>query len=181
MMDLRFIIKDFNPTAPPEQKVDNVLEVKVNEIECIKNRLLSLEDLLKAREVEPPDYFENVSLTDDEISKVRTYLLYVWKTYFPDIPLSKTMRQQFIWNIPRPVYETFDYCQMSMYPDILNPMFWMFMNCVDLQPDVICSILTRSFDIITKDDIVFAHSVIDEWNPDNDEEENENNAEESQN
>jgi hypothetical protein len=55
------------------------------------------------------------------------------------------------------------------------------MNCVDLQPDVICSILTRSFDIIRKDDIVVAHSVIDEWNPDNDEGENENNAEESQN
>ena len=152
-MDLRYIVKDFNPTKIPEHIVDSAPINKMDkEISDIRKAVQSINDILTGgKPVPPPEYVEKCALKDEEISKVRSYILEIWKKYFSDYTLSKDMEQMFIWNIPRSVYKTFDDCVTYMKPDTVNPLFWFFMYCIDLTPDVFCGILNRFLRMISKD------------------------------
>lgn len=78
-----------------------------------------------------PQNIENTVLNDDEIAKVLSYLLYLQKEYFGDIPLSKELCKQFVWNIPKNVYDAFDKSLIREEPDILNPLLFFYIFCVD--------------------------------------------------
>lgn len=167
-MDLKYIVKGFK-LPKSEHIVDSaqISQLSQQEIHNITQRLISIEDTLsviKSRETnEAPEYFDDIELSDEEIVKVRTYLLEISDKYFPDIPLSKTMKYMFIWNIPRPVYETFEYCLVYGYPDVLNPMFWLFVNCLNLTPGLFCGILKHNVSLLDEETIEMADKIIDEY------------------
>ena len=173
-MDLQYIVKDFKPSKSVEHNVDSAPTniIDKNEINDINDRLLYIENILRnAPQTPPPNDFNDVELTDDEITDVRTYLLYVSDKYFHDIPLNNNMRQQFIWNIPRAVYETHQYCQLYMYPDVLDPLFWMIISVLDMSHEVMCKSFVNIIDNLKESDYDFAKEIIE--NNINEENENE--------
>ena len=152
VMDLRYIVKNFNPT-PRKQEVDTVPVVKQEEIEDIRQGIRCIMDLLSEHQSEmPPDYMNACELDDKQLTEVRSYLLKVWEEYFPGYELSKEMNQLFIWNIPNYIYKAAQYCSLKMYPDALNPLFWFIMYCIDFKdPDDYCRLILRTIESMTND------------------------------
>ena len=58
------------------------------------------------KENAPPEV-EHTVLNDNEIADVLSYLLELQEKYFNDIPLSKDLCKQFMWNIPKEAYKAF--------------------------------------------------------------------------
>jgi hypothetical protein len=182
-MNLQYVIKDFNPTSKVEHNVDSAppqheitVEFKNFMYEGIVDQLSkpildALNEIRNTKESFPPNDFKNVELTDEEISNVRSYMLYISEKYFPDIPLNMDMRQEFIWNIPRPIYETHEYCRLYMYPEMVDPLFWMTISVLDMSPEVICKVFIKLVNAFREEDYNFAKEIID--NNNNEENENE--------
>ena len=130
-------------TAKPDVELND----KVNQlIQCMKE--------LAEKDNSAPINFDSYSLDDNEITQVLTWLLNYQEKYFPDTPLSETLQQNFMWNIPREIYDAActaeDYC----YPDALNPIFWFYMFCLENPHDMIGQFITKAINSITDEDIL---------------------------
>lgn len=129
---------------PTDTKTEKILK-------DISENMKSIRDFM-SNNVPQTEVVPESTLDDSEINEVRSYILYIKQKYFPDIKFSKTMPSLFMWNIPREVYETSAYLAVRDEPDVLNPLFWLFMYCVDLTPGLACKILKEAFGYVTKDD-----------------------------
>lgn len=132
----------------PAKTTEQMLE----ESEKLVEDLTKLVKDLMANNAQQTESIPESSLDDSEINEVRSYILYIKQKYFPDIKFSKTMPSLFMWNIPREVYDTAAHMVIRDEPDVLNPLFWLFMYCVDLTPGLACKILKEAFGAVTKDD-----------------------------
>lgn len=83
------------------------------------------------KSIEPPEDIEKTSLNDDETNEVLTYLLYLQEEYFRDIPLKDVLNKKFIWNIPKDVYEAYSASKIREEPDVLNPLFYFYIFCME--------------------------------------------------
>jgi hypothetical protein len=141
-------------TATPAVVEKPVVVEKIIEKEVIdkdtKDLLISIKDLMASRgEEEAPEWMKESTLTDDECAIIESFIMDVQKLYFPDIPLSPTLSRIFIYNIPRPVVDTAMEMHAKGELETLNPLFWFFMCCVDLTPEVFCKILKKVLDQFT--------------------------------
>ena len=107
----------------PVSKVDSIDSAKIDQ-------LIKMFETYGVSSQAPPS-LENSELNDDEIDKVLCYLLRLQSEYFNDVPLSRDLCKKFMWNIPRNVYNSFQKAIALDEPDILNPLMFFYIFCVD--------------------------------------------------
>ena len=136
--------KDIIPTQVTA-KPDMELNDKVNQMMQIMKELAE-------RNNSAPANFESYALKDDEISQVLTWLLNFQEKYFPNTPLSETLHQDFMWNIPKEVYDAAAAAEIYGYPDALNPIYWFYLFCTDCPHDMIGEFIMTAIDSISDED-----------------------------
>jgi hypothetical protein len=108
------IINDSNNKALSDEKID---------------KLISL--LETSQPMMPPESIEKAELTDDEANEVLSYLLYLQTEYFSEIPLARELCKQFVWNMPREVYEAYSTTKKYEEPDVINPLIFLYILCTE--------------------------------------------------
>ena len=128
--ELTKLINDAVANRTPEPVRDTELNDKVNQMMAIMKELAE-------RDNSAPANYESYALNDDEIANVLTWLLEFQEKYFPTTPLSETLHQDFMWNIPKEVYNAAVDAKAYEYPDALNPIFWLYICCTESPHDMI--------------------------------------------
>ena len=71
------------------------------------------------------------ALTDDEVNAILEYFDYLQTEYFTDIPVSKYIDTEFIYNIPKELYKYFDYSNVIDAPVTANPFIMLYGLCLN--------------------------------------------------
>lgn len=104
----------------------------MNYKKLIRTPLSEKDDLsVIIKPVEPPEDINESSLNDNETNEVLTYLLYLQEEYFSDIPLKDVLNKKFMWNIPKEVYDAYSRSKVREEPDVLNPLFYLYIFCME--------------------------------------------------
>lgn len=101
------------------------------EVDDIKN--LALYEMLQQIRTEIASSTAEVKtlLTEKEASEVMNYIMYLNEKYFSDIPFSGEQFKQFVWNVPRRVYEGMMDSFDREDPDVLNPAMILYLAFTD--------------------------------------------------
>lgn len=139
--------------AQVEAKPDVELNDKVN-------MMMQLMKELAEKDNSAPANFDSYALNDGEISQVLTWLLNFQEKYFPNTPLSDTLHQDFMWNIPKEVYRAAYDAEVLGYPDALNPIYWFYMFCLDCPHDMIGEFIMNAINGISDEDseVIASHA-----------------------
>ena len=115
------------------------------------NQMMAIMKELAEKDNSAPANFDSYALNDDEIAQVLTWLLNYQEKYFPSTPLSETLHQDFMWNIPKEIYDAAYAAEMYGYPDVLNPIFWFYMFCLENPHDMIGEFIINAINTIDDD------------------------------
>jgi len=117
---------------------------------------------------------KTTSLTEDEVSEVLSMLLNFQEKYFSEIPLSDDLSKDFVWNLPRSIYNLAIKSTMTDQIDCLNPIFWFYVMCVpDIDKETLAKYILLAFNSISdadKDKIELLSDMYDDMTTDNDDE-----------
>lgn len=71
---------------------------------------------------------QNTALAESEVNNMMSMLLDFKNGYFSDIPMSQTMMKLFIYNIPRPAYNSVKWFMNhpDELPDFMNPLMLIY-------------------------------------------------------
>lgn len=147
-MNYRNLIKtlyvDNNPSTYNEEPTDDAIcsydNCETSIINDSNNKALSvdtekIDKLITLLETNQPttlpESVEKAELTDDEANEVLSYLLYLQTEYFSEIPLARELCKQFVWNMPREVYEAFSTNRTYEEPDVINPLIFLYILCTE--------------------------------------------------
>lgn len=124
------------------------------------NQMMQIMKELAAKDNSAPPNFDSYSLNDDQISQVLSWLLKFQEKYFPNTPLAETLHQDFMWNIPKEIYEAAYDAEMYGYPDMLNPIYWFYMFCMDSPHDMIGEFIMAAINNISDEDseVIASHA-----------------------
>lgn len=90
----------------------------------------------------------HTTLNDADVRFIISHMLEIHEKYFPDFPLSQNVDPIFIWNIQKPIIELskklFDYG----YSDMINPLFWLYPMCIDVDEYTFIKIIRTLVDIL---------------------------------
>lgn len=112
-------------------------EVNKRAEQIVESMFSIIKNRTENKDIPAPPSVEHTVLNDKEITDVLSYLLELQSKYFGDkIPLSQDLCKQFMWNIPRPVYEAFREAR-DYGIDAINPMVLFYIFCVDDTKEVI--------------------------------------------
>lgn len=102
------------PQPQPEQ---------TSELVQLLRKLTNEKDIVQTM----PHVLEETILSDDEVNDILSHLLDFNTKYFPNIPLSKDIVKQFLWNAPRDIVRGMRYSENHPgLPDILNPVMYLY-------------------------------------------------------
>ena len=133
------------PAIPENPPINNDINDKINQLmQCMK-------ELAEKDNSAPPD-FDSYSLNDDQITFILSLLLKYQDKYFKDIPLAKALKQNFMWNIPLEVYDAAVAAETYEYPDVLNPIFWFYIMCVEVPHDMIGMFVLKAINSLHDED-----------------------------
>lgn len=133
------------PVIPENPPINNDINDKINQLmQCMK-------ELAEKDNSAPPD-FDSYSLNDDQITFILSLLLKYQDKYFKDIPLAKALKQNFMWNIPLEVYDAAVAAETYEYPDVLNPIFWFYIMCVEVPHDMIGMFVLKAINSLHDED-----------------------------
>ena len=105
-------------------------------------------------------------LTNDEVNEILTYISLIHDKYFSDIPLANDLSKLFVWNISRKMYMSMKNGIDKETPDIINPMFYMFIALSE-EPgwmigrflNIVSEMLIEESDLIEKMDTEYLESL----------------------
>lgn len=154
---LKVGVKTSTPTSETEvnedtQKLDE-LNMNVSEIKYLLNDIITNASTSNSSSV------KKSTLTDTEVSEVLTMLEEFNNKYFQNIPLTERFTANFLWNIPRKVYDAAIKAQVKNKPVYFNPIFWFYIMCLDEPEDMIAPFVYEVIENLNKDD-----SALDEIN-----------------
>ena len=92
------------------------------------------------------------SLNDTEVNNVMEWLLEYQERYFTDIPLPDSLDKNFVWNLPKKVYQAAEKNRLLEQPDVLNPLFWFYCMLLEEPEDMLPKFILTAFNAITDDD-----------------------------
>lgn len=128
------------PSIPAPDVVEDVkkvinkgLDVVGNNVEAMMGQvdesLKNIFDLIgSSSEQKAPDWYDLITLSDDEMLRVQNYMMDVKKKYFPKPEYNfdeDQISKPYLWTMPRGLYMTFTTMMDRLMPDYLNPMFWV--------------------------------------------------------
>ena len=132
-------------------KTDNVTTDEINDNTEVIQRLSSIEEMLRdISRNKVPDEEKITTMNDKQISDIIEFMLAIKNEYFPYVTLSRDISADFIWNLPRCVYQTAQRMIAYDEPTMLNPLFWFTLFCVDLDEYVLAKILKTIFDEMSR-------------------------------
>ena len=110
-------------------------------------RLSSIEEMLRdISKNKDQDEEKLTTMNDNQISDIISFMLKMKDEYFPYVTLSRDISADFIWNLPKCVYQTAQAMIAYDEPTMLNPLFWFTLFCVDLDKYVLARILKTILD-----------------------------------
>lgn len=135
------------PTSETEdtQKLDE-LNMNVSEIKYLLNDIIANANTSNSSSV------KKSTLTDTEVSEVLTMLEEFNNKYFQNIPLTERFTANFLWNIPKKVYDAAIKAQVKNKPVYFNPIFWFYIMCLDEPEDMIAPFVYEVIENLNKDD-----------------------------
>lgn len=171
--DITEIIKSNTPATPTSEELSKMLDDAMSkhvptqveakpdvELNDKVNMMMQLMKELAEKDNSAPANFDSYALSDGEISQVLTWLLNFQEKYFPNTPLSDTLHQDFMWNIPKEVYRAAYDAEVLGYPDALNPIYWFYMFCLDCPHDMIGEFVMNAINGISDEDseVIASHA-----------------------
>ena len=112
-------------------------------LECVKNNPTTVVQQIPS---------DSTSLTEDKVNNVMTWLLDYQERYFADIPLPDSLDKNFVWNIPKKIYDCAEKNRLLEQPDVLNPLFWFYCMLLDEPEDMISKFILNAVNAITDED-----------------------------
>lgn len=97
-----------------------------------EEEMLSLLREIKEKINVPENVDPSTILNEKEANALLDILIMLEKNVFTETPLSRDLVTQFIWNLPRPFYEMAMRNFKQNKPPCMNPMYWFYMFCIDL-------------------------------------------------
>ena len=120
-MDYRRLIRSSNDAEAPVKNVINT-ESDSSELVLLLRKLTE-----QTSHVELPEVLKESILNDIEVNSILENAIEFQKKYFENLPLSKTLIKQFVYNVPRPAYDGVKYYNMHPgTPDVLNPVILLY-------------------------------------------------------
>jgi len=154
------------PVVVPEpniQSVETKTDDKYVELSDNVKKIMEMINDISNKNNEPPQGYDATSLKDNEIADVLTWLLEFRDKYFKEIPLAEVLQKSFVWNIPREVYEMAVKVTEYDYPDCLNPMFWFFIFCIDMDEYSISKFIILADNAMSDEDREMIEQFADEY------------------
>lgn len=112
----------------------------------------------------PPGYDETI-LGDEEVNEVLSMLMEFKEKYFSEIPLSDTLEQRFVWNLPMSIYKAAINSKNKGEPDCVNPLYWFYLFCVEDPGFAVGKFMITAVNIMTDDE----YAVLEKYAEDYDE------------
>jgi len=117
------LIKTSAYSPPVVEATTQPQSEQTSELVQLLRKLTNEKDIVQTM----PHVLEETILTDDEVNDILGYLLDFNTKYFPNVPLSKDIVKQFLWNAPRDIVRGMRYAQTHPeLPDILNPVMYLY-------------------------------------------------------
>ena len=126
------------------QKLEE-LNMTVSEIRYLLN------DIIVNSNSRNPKSVSKATLTDVEVSEVLTMLEEFNNVYFKHIPLTERFTANFLWNIPRKVFDAAVKAQVMRKPIYFNPIFWFYIMCLDEPEDMIAPFIYEVIENLNND------------------------------
>lgn len=131
--------------APVAEKVAGSEQEKVfTEIvkakpENTESEMMSLlRQIAVTSDQQAPKSITDSILTDEEVDRLLPVIEKFGEKYFPDIPMSQSLEQRFVFNIPRVVIDAINFFERNEdLPDILNPLILLYLFFTDVPMEAI--------------------------------------------
>lgn len=141
--------------------------IRISGYEAITKKIDDLKKYTSEHVQEPPMQDAD-QLDGKEARLVMDYLFDLEKEYFSDIPLSTDIVKNFVYNIPKNVYNVFEEMMLKEATDIFNPMLMLYPFFME-DPENIVLFVDKINNMIGPDEMNFIES-FKESEPDNEEE-----------
>ena len=103
-------------------------------------------------QVVPDATSSNTTLTEQEVNNVMERLLEYQEKYFQDIPLPPDLDKNFVWNVPKKVYNASMKNRLLDQPDCLDPLYWYYCMLLDEPEDMLPKFILSAVNVIMADD-----------------------------
>lgn len=155
------------PTSAPQQaETPAVVDIPEELSDNVKKIMAFMEEM-KNKDNTAPAGYEDTTLNSGEIVDVVTMLLDFQEKYFKDVPLTDTLQKNFIWNIPREVYDAANKMRALGEPDCLNPIYWMYLTCLEDPEYMIAKFIVLAVNSVTDEEFERVSELADMYDEDN--------------
>lgn len=103
-------------------------------------------------QVVPDSTSSTTTLTEQEVNNVMERLLEYQEKYFQDIPLPPDLDKNFVWNVPKKVYNASMKNRLLDQPDCLDPLYWYYCMLLDEPEDMLPKFILSAVNVIMSDD-----------------------------
>lgn len=156
------------PTSAPQQAETPVVVDIPDELSDNVKKIMAFMEEMKNKDNTAPVGYEDTTLNSDEIVDVVTMLLDFQEKYFKDVPLTDTLQKNFIWNIPREVYDAANKMRALGEPDCLNPIYWMYLTCLEDPGYMMAKFIVLAVNSVTDEEFERVSELADMYDEDND-------------
>lgn len=80
----------------------------------------------------PSGHDKSTILNEDEVDNILNMLVKLQDNLFSGTPISHTLVKQFVWNIPREIYDISIRNFNANKPPCMNPMYWFYAFCIEM-------------------------------------------------
>lgn len=106
---------------------------------------------------------QQTTLDTTQVNNVLAWLLEYQEKYFVDIPLPDSLDKNFVWNIPKKIYDAAEKNKLLDEPDVLNPLFWFYCMLLEEPEDMISKFILNAVNAITDDDEKKIENLADQY------------------
>ncbi len=115
------------PVRPEPDPIGDRYEKLKDEEEELLSLLRDVKEQLKVPETVDP----KTILSEEEVDNILKMLVQLQENIFSETPISQELVKQFVWNIPREIYDLSMRNYNQKKPPCMNPMYWFYMFCID--------------------------------------------------
>lgn len=139
---------EYNPNSPVAQMTNIIQNASPKDVAEANRAMTVLTNALKQYEVNPPTL-----LGEDEVNDIMTYMGELETKYFSDIPLAEELNMEFVWNIPRYIYDDMCTASNNHVPDVLNPMLPFYIYLTPCPGEAMATFIRKIMDLALDDPV----------------------------
>lgn len=139
---------EYNPNSPVAQMTSIIQNASPKDVAKANRAMTVLTNALEQYEVNPPTL-----LGEDEVDDIMTYMGELETKYFSDIPLAEELNMEFVWNIPKYIYDDMCTASNNNVPDVLNPMFPFYIYLTPCPGEAMATFIRKIMDLALDDPV----------------------------